>query len=121
MLDAAECLGARLQSLVIMDNAYALAFSGIKIERGSEFGETFGILLTLGIAERARASRIRNIAILSEGTTASSEQRGLIVQLVGLNNAYGTHVHCLGIFCTFYNYFAALVVHLFRKLICLSH
>ena len=71
MLDAGVCLGARLQSFIIMDNAYALAFSGIKIKRRREFGETFGIFLTLGIAERARASRIRNIAILSEGTNAS--------------------------------------------------
>ena len=103
-----------------MDNAYALAFSDIKIERSSEFCETFSILLALGIAERARASRITNIAILSEGTTASSEQRGLVVQLVGVNNAYGTHVHCLSI-CPFCNYFAALVVHLFSQFICLSH
>ena len=65
MLDAAECLGACFQILIIMDNAYALAFSGIKIKRRREFGETFGILLALGIAERARASRIRNFAIIS--------------------------------------------------------
>ena len=121
MLDAVVCYGALLQSLVIIDNTYALAFSGIKIERRSEFGETFGILLALGIAERARASRIRNIAILSEGTNANCEQRGFIVQLVGVNNAFGAHVHCLGIFRTYINHFAAIVVHLFCQLICISH